>query len=565
MNPKIAGWQEKAAERDTYEPFTLEWAALLAWEIEKGKPFDFAPWKLWCRNLGREGAGGRGVGGHQHTGWPFTAGVVQDEEVIFLSPGLGRGVLHFEGQAGSACPKEGWVPVRGWTVDAVRPKPPPPVVSGPQASEPLVAQPDGKAVEDRGVQTVECVCRLAPEPSPEPVVRVETPVEEPKPLVEKIRYTEPYLREFGFQGFGGLPVELLSMESYAILYPEVYAATKSRGYPELFRWFTPDTMEGHMAGSTGEGWLFVETRHRREPLKDWEMVEADDDFVPDYHLVESGDHDDVWMSEWECIPPEELEVDSLPSVRLSVGFEAPPVTHENIGQSYWWKSRTEESSIAPVVCVDALGPVVRLLSLFDRVVRGRSTTAVELRPEALRSIGLCPGDIVYYRCRGDHALGCRQQAGGATNLTEVHSLVCKEGEMRIVDQRRVRIADGRQYEIGRLEITAARPGLGKFLARAGLCGFNFVRLALTPAEDTPLCRQSLDALPSELAKVRFQYTAMTPLLPLEMQGPYRDILSEHVAQERPAAFDAVKIGREVAQYHRTIQNMGGRTLPVTLQ
>lgn len=173
--------------------------------------------------------------------------------------------------------------------------------------------------------------------------------------------------------------------------------------------------------------------------------------------------------------------------------------------------------------------------------------------------------MVYNRVRQAHVVSERLQAGGATRLGDISRIVCEGATFSLVDVHGIRMADGREYEVARLRLDTTTRWLANLRLRLGFSGYTFSRIALKPREDASLGPASLASFPSELAKVRFQYTMATPLMPLELQGPVRDVLSEHDAQTNPAAFNAVRIGREACEYYRSIQNMGGRTLPTTLK
>lgn len=317
-------------------------------------------------------------------------------------------------------------------------------------------------------------------------------------------------------------------------------------------------------------WVNLERSLGIEKFEGWVLLDDEDalgeDFIKDVEIVGEVDCLEACEGEYDQLLDEDFGAEfesSPPPIRLAIGEEAPPIAPSQV-QPFWVGGNTEEACLAPVICADSIPWYVHLLNTRDRLCGRSSRTAFEMRPAALKKAGLCEGDLVYNRLRDDHIFNSRSQAGGATRLLEVHSLVCKEGELRIVDVKTVKLADGRRYEVGRLSISAARPGPARILAKTGWSGFSFTRIALTPKEDLCLERAALASLPSELAKVRFQYAVATPYLPAEMQGLYRDILSEHVASERPQAFNAVKIGREISEYNRSLAQMGGRTLPITL-
>jgi hypothetical protein len=327
---------------------------------------------------------------------------------------------------------------------------------------------------------------------------------------------------------------------------------------------------GQYAAVDDTQWVHIATDWQCGVIEGYDMLaDADalaDDFLSDAVLLEHGDCDEACEGEYDLLLDEdyggEFETNP-PPIRLALGEEAPPIAPSQV-QPYWVGGKTEETCLAPIICAESIPLSVRYLNALDRWRGCPSRTAFELRPTALARAGLCEGDLVYVRLRDDHVFNARAQAGGATRLSEVYSLVCKEGEMRIVDGKTIRIADGRRYEIGRLQISAARPGFSRLLATTGWSGFSFRRIALMPSEDLCLERATLPALPSELARVRFQYAVATPYMAMELQGLYRDILSEHVASDRPQAFNAVKIGREISEYNRSLAQMGGRTLPITL-
>lgn len=337
---------------------------------------------------------------------------------------------------------------------------------------------------------------------------------------------------------------------------------------------------GREAAEALHGWVEILPNHSYEAFEDFEVVCSVED-IKEHQLGQEGYDGYLSLTDvfddtpWEVLPPMEefSDEDFVPSVLMSYGVEAPPLVRQWCGRGLlgwvprWAGGRTTETTIVP--CYESQSPtiwsrLVRWCLRFNDADDPRCSTMFEARTEVLRGKSFRAGDLLYHRKRGANLNGGPVEHGGAFSLHLVEAVACSGADLRVGNVVTLRLRDGREYELARLLQGTPRSLWHRVKRWFGFGAYSFSRVSLKARVDPPPTIECFSAFPSKVAAVRAQYTLALPAFPLELQGPLRDVLSEHVAQKAPEAFDAIAIGRQLAEYHRYVQNTNGGYLPVTL-
>ncbi len=160
-------------------------------------------------------------------------------------------------------------------------------------------------------------------------------------------------------------------------------------------------------------------------------------------------------------------------------------------------------------------------------------------------------------------------------IHEIDTLVCEGAVFTLEDRLDIQLADGREYEVARLVLAVAHspgpfpliPCLARNMASAvGMGGaYPFVRITLTPREDTPIKLRMLSELPTDTARVRAAYNLVAAAVPDSLVGILKDVRSEQLPLEDLTAYEPAAIARQLCALQRSVENLSGRKTQFSLK
>ena len=78
---------------------------------------------------------------------------------------------------------------------------------------------------------------------------------------------------------------------------------------------------------------------------------------------------------------------------------------------------------------------------------------------------------------------------------------------------------------------------------------------MKPTVEEPLTLHRLGQLPTPASRVRAMYAVLTPLMPEELVGPFRDVRSAQLATEAVEANEPVLVARDLVGVYQQVRGL----------
>jgi len=245
-------------------------------------------------------------------------------------------------------------------------------------------------------------------------------------------------------------------------------------------------------------------------------------------------------------PPARARDQELPFFHRAFGSEIPPPIRGKKREPYWHGGQTSEA--CPWVVSGELECCISLTH--------KERHMLEARPDLLKARQVRPGDWVYTRVRGQRVDGGPVDASRALNLAEFQMITCEHFELKLGEIKALRHG-GATWQVAPL-VRLHLPFRG--LLHDFLHLRSQVRsLAVKHYERVQPVLQSLQALPTPMARVRTVYSVIKPVLNAvnpALVGIVNDARNDHLGldEEEMEDIEPVQVAQQIVEFDRSIRS-----------